>query len=216
MWLPRAVTRCPSALGAAPLSSPDARPGAATWPDERMTAAGRIPMFQRDPVRSGRSVPAEGLRRRGRSVHRRRRSVRGTTASACTCGSLRQRRGDRCTGSRPATTDRSLAGARRARSTGRVDASSSRRSRTNSRPGGHAASLKIAAGVDAPLMRRIGSELFDRAAAEQAHRPAARARLLEDPPLVCATRGVGRRTLAIVEDASIAAVLRGSARSSRS
>ncbi|GEP46534.1 alpha-1,4-glucan--maltose-1-phosphate maltosyltransferase [Microbacterium saccharophilum] len=41
----------------------------------------------------------------------------------------------------------------------------------------HAADLKIAAGVDAPLMREMGAALFDRAAAESA-RPAAERRAL--------------------------------------
>ncbi len=69
----------------------------------------------------------------------------------------------------------------------------------------HAASLKIAAGVDAPLMRRIGSALFERAAAERS-RPAAERRLLQaSAARLLDTDVTDAEALEIVEDDSIAA-----------
>ena len=69
----------------------------------------------------------------------------------------------------------------------------------------HAASLKIAAGVDAPLMRRIGSNLFERAASERS-RPAGERRLLQASAARLLDSDVtDAEALEIVEDASIAA-----------
>jgi starch synthase (maltosyl-transferring) len=69
----------------------------------------------------------------------------------------------------------------------------------------HAASLKIAAGVDAPLMRRIGAELFECAASERT-RPAAERRLLQASAARLSDAAVtDAEALDIVEDASVAA-----------
>jgi starch synthase (maltosyl-transferring) len=69
----------------------------------------------------------------------------------------------------------------------------------------HAAGLKIAAGVDAPLMRRMGSDLFERAASERS-RPAGERRLLQaSAARLRDTDVTDVEALEIVEDASIAA-----------
>ena len=69
----------------------------------------------------------------------------------------------------------------------------------------HAASLKIAAGVDAPLMRRIGADLFARAAAERS-RPATERRVLETTAARLRDAGVtDAEALEIIEDSAIAA-----------
>ncbi len=69
----------------------------------------------------------------------------------------------------------------------------------------HAAELKIAAGVDAPLMREMGARLFDRARAERA-RPAAERRALEGAAIRLRAADVSDgEALAIVRDTAIAA-----------
>jgi len=59
----------------------------------------------------------------------------------------------------------------------------------------HAADLKIAAGVDAPLMRELGARLFDRAVAEKS-RPIAQRRALE-------AAGIALRDAAIDDEAAL-------------
>ena len=69
----------------------------------------------------------------------------------------------------------------------------------------HAASLKIAAGVDAPLMRRIGSDLFEGAGRERT-RPAGERRLLQESAARLLDPEVSDEdALLIVQDAAIAA-----------
>ncbi|MDT0181571.1 DUF3416 domain-containing protein [Microbacterium sp. ARD31] len=69
----------------------------------------------------------------------------------------------------------------------------------------HAAALKIAAGVDAPLMREIGARLFDQAARERT-RPAPQRRLLQDAAERLRDAGVDdAAALDIVADPAIAA-----------
>ncbi|GAA2991184.1 starch synthase (maltosyl-transferring) [Microbacterium terrae] len=70
----------------------------------------------------------------------------------------------------------------------------------------HAASLKIAAGVDTPLMRRMGAELFDRAIAEKS-RPVAQRRALEAAAAALRDDAASdTAALAIVHDPAIAAI----------
>ncbi|WP_171013159.1 alpha-1,4-glucan--maltose-1-phosphate maltosyltransferase [Microbacterium sp. 2FI] len=69
----------------------------------------------------------------------------------------------------------------------------------------HAASLKIAAGVDAALMREMGAALFDRAVAEKS-RPIAQRRVLEQSAAALRDADVDdAAALAIVHDPSVAA-----------
>ncbi|MEU1970609.1 alpha-1,4-glucan--maltose-1-phosphate maltosyltransferase [Microbacterium sp. NPDC019599] len=68
----------------------------------------------------------------------------------------------------------------------------------------HAADLKIAAGVDAALMREIGAQLFDRAVAERS-RPVAQRRVLTDAAARLRDIGVSDAdALEIVRDPAIA------------
>ncbi|WP_374978208.1 alpha-1,4-glucan--maltose-1-phosphate maltosyltransferase [Microbacterium trichothecenolyticum] len=72
----------------------------------------------------------------------------------------------------------------------------------------HAASLKIAAGVDAPLMREMGARLFERAAAERG-RPAAERQALADAAASLRDAQVDdAAALSIVEDPAIARYFR--------
>lgn len=72
----------------------------------------------------------------------------------------------------------------------------------------HAASLKIAAGVDAPLMREMGAALLDRAGAEKS-RPAGQRRALADAAQRLRDAGVDDvEALATVEDPAIAGYFR--------
>ncbi|WP_106814107.1 maltotransferase domain-containing protein [Microbacterium timonense] len=72
----------------------------------------------------------------------------------------------------------------------------------------HAASLKIAAGVDAPLMREMGAQLFERAAREKG-RPAAERAALTTAAASLRDPGVDQTAaLAVVEDPAIAAYFR--------
>jgi starch synthase (maltosyl-transferring) len=72
----------------------------------------------------------------------------------------------------------------------------------------HAAALKIAAGVDAPLMRELGATLFDRAGDEKS-RPVAERRALADAARVLRDPRVDdEAALATVEDPALAAYFR--------
>jgi len=69
----------------------------------------------------------------------------------------------------------------------------------------HAAELKIAAGVDAPLMRTIGADLFERAAAEKERPSAERRALAAAATTLRAPDAADEAALAIVRDPQIAA-----------